>query len=83
MAEPIKISCRDVWRVLSEYIENDVSPHQRKILDEHFRSCNHCSAVLDGTRNVIHLSCDDRSFTVPAGFSRRLEKRLLAALRKH
>ncbi len=83
MAEPIRIRCREVWHLLSSYIENQVSPKDRKALAEHFRTCAHCTAILDGTRNVIKLSCDDRTFTVPAGFSRRLEKRLLAALRKH
>ncbi|HXE90903.1 MAG TPA: zf-HC2 domain-containing protein [Terriglobales bacterium] len=83
MSEPIRIRCREVWQLLSDYIENQVSPAEREVLAEHFRTCAHCTAILDGARNVIQLSCDGRSFTVPAGFSQRLEKRLRAALRRH
>jgi hypothetical protein len=45
-------------------------------MDEHFRSCQHCAAVLEGTRNVIRLYGDDRMFELPSGFSRRMERRL-------
>jgi hypothetical protein len=50
-------------------------------MDEHFRACKRCSAVLQGTRNVIQLysderMIDDQTVAVPAGFGRRLEKRL-------
>ncbi|HSA93664.1 MAG TPA: zf-HC2 domain-containing protein [Terriglobales bacterium] len=80
MSEPIRIRCQEVWQLLSDYIENQLSPKDRKSLAEHFRTCAHCTAILDGTRNVIELSCDGRSFTVPTGFSQRLERRLKAAL---
>jgi anti-sigma factor RsiW len=82
LSEPIRIRCQEVWQLLSDYVENELSPRDRKALTEHFRTCAHCTAILDGTRNVIELSCDGRSFTVPAGFGRRLEQRLRAAIGK-
>ena len=45
-------------------------------MDEHFRTCKRCASVLAGTRNVVQLYGDERMLEVPAGFSRRLEKRL-------
>src|SRR5580704_16296873 len=45
-------------------------------MEEHFRTCQRCASVLAGTRNVIQLYGDERMLEVPAGFSRRLEKRL-------
>jgi hypothetical protein len=45
-------------------------------MDEHFRSCRKCSAVLQGTRNVIGLYGEDSMFEPPQGFSQRLHKRL-------
>jgi hypothetical protein len=45
-------------------------------MDEHFRACTRCASVLAGTKNVVALYGDERMLDVPAGFSRRLEKRL-------
>ena len=45
-------------------------------MDEHFKTCKRCASVLAGTRNVVQLYGDERMLEVPAGFSRRLEKRL-------
>jgi hypothetical protein len=45
-------------------------------MEAHFAVCGHCTAVLDGARNVIQLYGDDRLFDLPAGFSRRLQRRL-------
>ena len=71
-----KLKCEDVWREISNYVENDVHAALRKNLEQHFKVCRHCSAILDGTRNVVQLVGDGRSFDLPAGFSQRLQARL-------
>ena len=72
----IEISCVEVWREISNYIDDTLDPELRWRMEEHFKGCEHCSAVLDGTRNVIRLVGDGRAFDLPAGFSDRLKKRL-------
>jgi anti-sigma factor RsiW len=72
------VSCEQVWREISNYLEGEVDPNLRAAMEEHFRGCKHCSAVLDGTRNVIQLYGDERMFEVPLGFSHRLHRRLEA-----
>ena len=47
------VSCEAVWREISNYLEDDMDPGLRSAMEEHFRSCQHCTAVLEGTRNVI------------------------------
>jgi hypothetical protein len=69
-------SCEEVWREVSNYIDGEVDAALRSSMDEHFRTCGRCASVLAGTRNVVQLYGDDRMMEVPAGFSRRLEKRL-------
>ncbi|MCI0402820.1 MAG: zf-HC2 domain-containing protein [Acidobacteria bacterium] len=64
-------------REISNYIEGDLDAGLRAMLERHLSECRHCTAVLDGTRNVILLSGDERTFTLPAGFSRRLKEALL------
>jgi hypothetical protein len=69
-------NCEDVWREISNYLDGDVEPSLRLALEEHIRGCKHCTAVLDGTRNVVQLFGDERMLEVPLGFSRRLQDRL-------
>jgi hypothetical protein len=72
----IEISCREVWREVSNYIDNAVDQELRRRMEEHFKGCEHCTAVLDGTRNVVRLVGDGRVFDMPAGFGDRLKARL-------
>jgi len=64
------ISCQDVWRDISDYIDEDLNPTQRATLDQHFAECLHCSALLDSMRNVIALYRDERVLAPPNGFPR-------------
>ena len=68
----IEISCVEVWREISNYLEGEISAELRDRMQAHFKACAHCSAVLDGTRNVVELVGDGRVFSLPEGFSKRL-----------
>jgi Putative zinc-finger len=70
------VSCEDVWREISNYLEGEVDPSLRTAIEEHVRGCKRCTAILDGTRNVIQLYGDERMVEVPLGFSHRLHRRL-------
>ena len=72
----IEISCVEVWREISNYLDEDISPAVRERMEAHFKVCAHCTAVLDGTRNVVGLVGDGRVFQMPEGFSKRLHERL-------
>jgi len=70
------VKCEEVWREISNYLDGDVSPDMRAAIDAHVSGCKHCTAVLDGTRNVVQLYGDERMLEVPLGFSQRLHRRL-------
>jgi hypothetical protein len=70
------IRCEEVWREISNYLDGEVDATLRATLDEHFRGCKHCTAVVDGARNVVQLYGDERMLEVPLGFSYRLHRRL-------
>ena len=74
----VEISCLEVFRQISNFIEGELDPQLRARLEAHFKDCAHCSAVIDGTRNVVRLVGDGKTFDLPAGFSDRLKKRLSA-----
>ncbi len=72
----VEISCEEVWREVSNYLEGEANAELRVRMDEHFKGCKHCTAVLDGTRNVVRLVGDATAFDLPAGFSDRLYQKL-------
>jgi len=72
----VEISCREVVRELSDYIDKGLDARLRRQIEQHLACCSHCTAIYDGVRNVVTLIGDDRSFELPAGFSQRLRVRL-------
>ena len=76
MSKEITIDCRHVFREISNYVEGEVDAALRARMEAHFKECAHCTAVLDGTRNVLRLVGDGEVFELPAGFSQRLYRKL-------
>ncbi len=72
----IEISCLEVWRELSNYVDAEVTPELRARMEAHFKACAHCTAVLDGTRNVVKLVADGIEYELPEGFSQRLYSKI-------
>ena len=70
------VNCEQVWQEISNYLEEDVEPDLRAAMEAHFRECDRCRSVLEGTRNVVQLYGDERMIDVPLGFSYRLQRRL-------
>ena len=68
----IEIPCEHVWREISNYLDGDVAPELRAQMEQHFRGCHRCRAVLNGAKNVVALIGDERVFEAPPGFSERL-----------
>ena len=76
----MEVSCHEIWREISNYLDNDVDPRLRERMEQHFANCRHCAALLDSTHNVLVLIGDDRAFSLPADFSKRLYTKLAAHL---
>jgi len=74
--EFVEISCLEVIRELSNYVDKDVRPNLRAQIATHLPTCAHCTAIYDGLRNTITLVADDRTFELPVGFSQRLRVKL-------
>ena len=74
------VNCEHVWQEISNYLDGGIDSALRAAMEEHIRGCKRCSAVLDGTRNVIELYGDERALEIPLGFSQRLHRRLEAQM---
>jgi hypothetical protein len=74
--KPIEIDCEEVWRQISNYLDDEVDSGLRNTMSSHFKDCTHCSAVLDGARNVVKLVGDGRAFEIPSGVRQTFYKKL-------
>jgi putative zinc finger protein len=72
----IEISCLEVWREISNYIDQGVDPELRARMEAHFRVCSHCTAILDGTKNTLKLVADGVELDLPAGLNERLYRKI-------
>jgi len=70
------MECAEIWRQISSYLDDEVDPGLRATMAAHFKDCAHCSAVLDGTRNVVKLVGDERAFEISSGVSQRFYQKL-------
>lgn len=70
------VNCEQVWQEISNYLEGEVTPELQAAMEVHFRECRRCTALLNGTRNVLSLYGDERLLELPAGFTSRWQSRL-------
>lgn len=68
------VSCHEVWRELSSFIDGEVDPRLRQEIEEHLKGCHRCSVLVDSTRKVLYVVGDERVFTLPVGYSERLHR---------
>jgi hypothetical protein len=76
----VAVNCEQVWQEVSNYIDGEIDPTLRATVEDHVGQCKRCTAVLEGTRNVVELYSDERLFQVPLGYSWRLQRRISSAL---
>jgi putative zinc finger protein len=74
--KPIEIDCEEVWRQISNYLDDELGAGLRAAMSSHFKDCAHCTAVLDGARNVVKLVGDGRAFEISVGASQRFYRKL-------
>ena len=72
----ITLSCEEVRREISNYLDDDMSPRMRRLLELHLEQCRKCAVLLDSTHNVLVLLADEQRFELPAGFSVRIKQML-------
>lgn len=75
------LKCEEVWREISNYLEGQVDPRLAQDIERHIAGCQRCTAVYDGTRNIVQLYGDARMFSIPAEFAPDLRRRLSSQLR--
>ena len=77
----VEISCAEVRRELSNYVDNQVDSVLRERMERHIAQCGGCRALFDGINNLLTLVATGEILQLPPGFSSRLRQRLAAAHR--
>jgi anti-sigma factor RsiW len=70
----VELTCREVWKEISNYLDGDVDGQFRAELEAHFQRCARCTAVVESTRNVVKLIGEEMKFPLPEGFGERLQE---------
>ena len=71
------IACRELVTLVTDYLEDRLSPADRASFDAHIADCAHCTAYLVQMRETIRLTGQLREEEIPSD----IRDALLAALR--
>jgi len=70
------ITCEEVLRELSNYLDEELTPELRAQVQEHLRGCRNCTVLVNTTRKTLTLVADHFVSELPHGVSERLIERL-------
>jgi anti-sigma factor RsiW len=74
------VTCAQVLKDLSNYIDEEIDPQLRAEIENHLRGCHRCSVLVDSTRKTLRIVGDERVFDIPVGYSERLHQFLAKKL---
>jgi predicted anti-sigma-YlaC factor YlaD len=64
--------CKHVLAELSNYLDDEVSPELKRLLEQHLTKCHRCSLVYDTTRKMLRIVTEVGPIEVPLGADARL-----------
>jgi anti-sigma factor RsiW len=70
------IDCSQIIAQLSDYLDGEVSPGTRQIVEKHLAKCRRCSLVYSTTRQTLRIVTECGAFTIPVAAGTRLHARL-------
>lgn len=76
----MKITCEDLVKYLSDYLEQELDEDLTRAAEEHLATCDNCRVVLDSTRKTIHLYKEHGAVVqIPSGRKSELFDRIAGA----
>ena len=79
---PGQITCQEFEAFVVDFVEDDLSPRQRKLFDFHMTICPMCNVQFSDYRRAIELShkvCEDDDDSLPSDVPEELVTAILAA----
>jgi predicted anti-sigma-YlaC factor YlaD len=66
------MKCRHVRKMISQYMDDELSLDEKKAFDSHIRRCASCREGLEETRSLHLLFASAQRFPAPYGFTTRV-----------
>jgi len=70
------IDCSQIVALLSDYLDGDISPEMKQLVEAHLAKCHRCSVVYSTTRQTLRIVTECGAFTLPVAVGARLHDRL-------
>jgi anti-sigma factor RsiW len=66
------MKCHHARKMISQYVDDELSLDEKKDFDSHIRSCASCREELEQTRTLHELFASGERFAAPYGFATRV-----------
>jgi anti-sigma factor RsiW len=66
------MKCRHARKMISRYVDDELTPDERRDFDSHIKGCASCRNELEETGALHELFASARRFPAPYGFSTRV-----------
>jgi len=70
------MKCKDLLRMLNDYVDGDLDPGLCQEFEKHFAGCNPCRVVVDTIRRTIRVYQGAQLCEIPLDFRKRLHASL-------
>ncbi|HEX8892557.1 MAG TPA: MEDS domain-containing protein [Terriglobales bacterium] len=70
------MTCQEVQRELANYLDRELPIEVCAAMQDHFRTCERCAALLQDMRDIVLALGDERLVDVPPGYGARLYRKL-------
>lgn len=70
------IDCSQIIAQLSDYLDGEVSPETRQLVEKHLTKCHRCSVVYSTTRQTLRIVTDCGAFAIPVAVGTQLHARM-------
>ncbi len=72
------MSCNGIEPLLQKYLEGELAPEEREIVEKHVETCDGCREELDELRSLTHLLSSVEEEPVPSDFLQGVRSKLEA-----
>lgn len=77
-----RLSCREIFALLSQYLDRELSPELCDCLQKHIEDCPPCVEFLESLKKTVRLCQDLEPTHQPTPLPAALRQQLLAAYQK-
>ena len=76
-------NCKEIGKLLSDYLDGEIDPRIRGEMDEHFADCPPCLDFLASLRSVVEASRHVHIDDIPPEMKERLRRFLATKIPDH